>query len=102
MSRYRLNICQPSSTILFAHPVNLKCPLPKIANSVNYFGQRKFSTTIIKIRQDFFFFFKIDQPERRNPTPRIGDFSVLYWNLIISKFVGQYQHTVFNKILRDV
>ena len=50
-------------------------------------------TTIIKNRE----FRKIDNPKGKKKTldhPRIGNTSVLFWNLSISKFVGQYQHTL--------
>ena len=46
----RLTFAHPVN--YFAHPVNLSCPLPKIAHPVNYLNaHRKMGTTIIKNQQ---------------------------------------------------
>ena len=85
----------------FAHPVNSTCPLPKIAHPVNYLAHRKMGTTFIRNRQfrpKFLQNWLTPKGKPHSSTPRIGVnrqyLIVLSWNLSISKFVGQYQHTL--------
>ena len=70
---------------------------PKIDHPVNYLSHRKMGTMIIKNRQFRSKFLpKWLTPKGRphSSTSRMGNTLVLSWNWSISKFVGQYQHSL--------
>ena len=90
-----MGICPPSKLNLPTQQIQA-AHCPNIAHPVNDLAHRKMGTTIIK-NQEFkpkFWQHLLKSKYKLNQgTPRICTTSVLSWNLSISKFTGQHQHT---------
>ena len=73
----------------------------KIAHPVNYLARKKWTLKLLQISNLNLNFEKLTKSKEKthHGTPRIGNTSVLAWNLSISKFAAQYQHTPVHGIL---